>query len=74
MPLVVPGIMQQPSKHEVTDEKQKAAATGGKDEKAQAQHHQANPGPVVPQDTKPFETEAGTREEREQRVKALNES
>jgi len=73
MPLVVPGITQQPSKRGETDEKQKSSAAGGRAEKAQVQHHQANPGPVVPMDTKPFECEAGTREEREEKAKTLNE-
>jgi hypothetical protein len=73
MPLVIPGVTQQPSKRGETDEKQKASAAGGRTEKAQVQDYQANPGPVVPKDTKPFESEVGTREEREEKAEALNE-
>jgi hypothetical protein len=70
MPLVVPGIMQEPEKKHgsASDDKKKE----GEQVKPQAADFAAAPGPVLPQDTKVFEQKP-TKEELEERAKALNQ-
>lgn len=63
MPLVVPGIMSEPSKNNDNKGPQQAKAT--------AQDHNANPGPAIPQDTSVFENPA-SREEMKARAEELN--
>jgi hypothetical protein len=70
MPLIVPGIMQEPEKKHggASDDKKKE----GEHEKAQAAHFAAAPGPVIPEDTKVFEQKP-SREELEARARSLNQ-
>jgi thiamine pyrophosphate-dependent acetolactate synthase large subunit-like protein len=66
MPLIVPGITQQPTNSTKKQDNKPSAA-------AQAFHEatQANPGPVVPKDVSTL-GEKATREDMERRVKELN--
>lgn len=63
MPLVVPGLMSEPKKSQ--DNKNSG------DAKASAEHHSANPGPVIPKDTSVLENPA-SREELKARAAELN--
>ena len=66
MPLVVPGLMSEPSKK--SNDHKSSGET-----KASAEHHSANPGPVIPQDTSVFEN-APSREELKARAAELNKN
>ncbi|KAI5817421.1 hypothetical protein BZA77DRAFT_309504 [Pyronema omphalodes] len=67
MPLIVPGITQQPASSTNKQDNKPSAA-------AQAFHEasQANPGPAMPKDVSAL-GEKASREEMEKRVKELNE-
>ena len=69
MPLVVPGITQQPDKKPSGDNR-----PAGDDQAAQQfqKATSANPGPVVPPDVSVFENKP-SREEQEARAKELNQ-
>lgn len=69
MPLIVPGITQQPTKK--GNDRNNNEDNKPQGDKSTVHAFQSAPGPVVPQDTSVFETKP-SREEQEARVKELN--
>jgi len=65
MPLIVPGIA--PASKDNDDKKNN---DNSKKTKAKFEHHQANPGPVIPENTDvftKFETQQGTKKEEDRK-------